>query len=83
MMSDIWVVAGNKWEFNRFLKMDDVQRVWPKEVKHGMIRYVESFEQLRCESCRVVTYGTFHQRLDWPLIEGVMGAYKHRELKIR
>lgn len=82
MMVDIFVVAGNRAQYDKLL--DEAQEQWKNEIRNRQVHFVESWETLKgIHGARVFCYGSYFRRRDWERIEAEIEAGGHRKLLIR
>jgi hypothetical protein len=82
MIGDIFVVAGNKKQFDSLLGY--AEEFWAFEIKNKMVHYVHHPDVLKGRhQARVFFYGTYLRRPDIAAIKEELIAGNHRPLVIR
>jgi len=80
---DIFVVAGNHAQAQRFLDIPSVRRIFDFEFTNKMVHIVDDVRELdMVHGARVITYGTWAKRKDAKFIEALIEPQGNQRLTI-
>ena len=80
---DIFILAGSHREYEKVLVVGAAPFAY--EIKNKMVHYIDHPDMIATIpfGARVILYGTFAKRFDWPLIQRLMAKHKTRYLLVQ